>query len=58
MGCGEQWNGKKYLPLCCLISKKILAHTVCVLINKKIGNLPFQFEVLISLPLIFKKRKF
>ena len=30
------------------IARKILSHTVCVCINKQIGNPPLQFELLVK----------
>lgn len=42
----EKVRARKLLSLTNRIARKILSHTVCVLINKQIGNPPLQFALL------------
>lgn len=44
----EKVRAKKLWYLTNRITRKILAHTVCVFINKQIGNPPLQLELLIA----------
>ena len=44
----EKVRARKIWYLTNRIARKVLAHTVCVCINKKIGNPPLQFELLIK----------
>lgn len=45
----EKVRARKIWYLTNRIARKALAHTVCVCINKKIGNPPLQFELLLKL---------
>lgn len=44
----EKVRARKLWYLTNRIARKVLAHTVCVCINKKIGNPPLQFELLVK----------
>lgn len=44
----EKIRARKLWYLTNRITRKILAHTVCACINKKIGNPPLQFELLVK----------
>lgn len=44
----EKVRARKLWYLTNRIARKILSHTICVFINKKIGNPPLQFELLIN----------
>ena len=44
----EKVRARKLWYLTNRIARKVLAHTVCVCINKQIGNPPLQFELLIK----------
>ena len=42
----EEKRGKHFITN--RITRKVLAHTVCAFINKKSGNPPLQFELLLK----------
>lgn len=44
----EKVRAKKLWCLTNRIARKVLAHTVCVFINKQLGNPPLQFELLVQ----------
>ena len=44
----EKVRARKLLSLTNRIARKILAHTVCVALNKQIGNPPLQFDLLVA----------
>ena len=44
----EKVRARKLWYLTNRIARKVLAHTICACINKKIGNPPLQFELLIK----------
>jgi IS5 family transposase len=44
----EKIRARKLWYLTNRIARKVLAHTVCACINKKIGNPPLQFELLVK----------
>lgn len=44
----EKVRARKLWYLTNRIARKILSHTICVCINKKIGNPPLQFELLLK----------
>jgi hypothetical protein len=44
----EKVRARKLWYLTNRIARKVLSHTICVHINKKIGNPPLQFELLIA----------
>jgi hypothetical protein len=44
----EKVRARKLWYLTNRIARKILSHTICVYINKKMGNPPLQFELLIN----------
>ena len=44
----EKVRARKLLYLTNRIARKVLPHTICAFINKKIGNPPLQFELLIN----------
>jgi len=44
----EKVRARKLWYLTNRIARKMLSHTICVCINKKIGNPPLQFELLIN----------
>lgn len=44
----EKVRARKLWYLTNRIARKVLAHTVCVYINKKIGNPPLQFDLLVK----------
>lgn len=44
----EKVRARKVWSLTNRIARKILAHTICVYINKQIGNPPLQFELLVK----------
>lgn len=44
----EKVRARKLWYLTNRIARKVLAHTVCVCINKKMGNPPLQFELLVK----------
>lgn len=44
----EKVRARKIWYLTNRIARKILAHTVCVFINKQLGNPPLQFELLVQ----------
>jgi len=44
----EKVRARKLWYLTNRIARKVLSHTICICINKKIGNPPLQFELLIN----------
>jgi IS5 family transposase len=44
----EKVRARKLWGLTNRIARKVLAHTICVFINKKIGNPPLQFDALLK----------
>jgi hypothetical protein len=44
----EKVRARKVWYLTNRIARKVLAHTICVFVNKQNGNPPLQFELLIQ----------
>ena len=44
----EKVRARKVFYLTNRIARKILSHTICIFINKQIGNPPLQFELLVN----------
>ncbi|TID56579.1 transposase, partial [Legionella pneumophila] len=44
----EKVRARKLWYLTNRVARKVLAHTVCAYINKKMGNPPLQFELLVK----------
>lgn len=44
----EKVRARKLWYLTNRIARKVLAHTVCICINKKMGNPPLQFKLLVK----------
>ena len=44
----EKVRARKVWYLTNRIARKVLAHTVCIFINKQLGNPPLQFDLLVK----------
>ncbi len=44
----EKVRARKLWYLTNRVARKVLAHTIAILINKKLGNPPLQFELLLT----------